>query len=255
MRSRPPLKPGLSGELREGAEDSPRGRQPGCGGKCSGKKRCDKCKSSSRLTRGDALTPLEYLSACELGIQRNDSNYVRGYLRTRQIREDKKCGKSGIADNKKCNKGGGTIGAGTASIVGKVAFAAGAGVGAVALARNPAAQRAVGNAAWKARVGTAPIRRQIAEQAGQAATAARAAAQRGARTANVIARRKVAPAARAAAASAQRGIRAGDVMARRSVGRGGRRTAQQAVSTAQRGARTASVVGRRKFGQLRRRLR
>jgi hypothetical protein len=49
-----------------------------------------------------ALTPMEYLDACELGIQNRSRAYVRGVL---GVREDKKCGASGIAEGKKCNKG------------------------------------------------------------------------------------------------------------------------------------------------------
>lgn len=228
------MKPGLSGEFREGSPTAPRGRKYSCDGKCSGKKRCDVCKKSGRLSRADALTPLEYLSACELGIQRNDSNYVRGYIHTLQIREDKKCGKSGIPANAKCKKGGGN-----ANTVGKVALTAGAVAGAVAAARNPSVRRAVGEAAWNARPKATPVTRQV----NRAATATRQAAQRGARTASVVARRKVGP------------VRAGDVMARRSVGLGGRRAVQSAAATARRGARTASVVTRRRVGSLRRRLR
>lgn len=240
------MKPGLSGEFREGSPTAPRGRKYSCDGKCSGKKRCDVCKKSGRLSRADALTPLEYLSACELGIQRNDSNYVRGYIHTLQIREDKKCGKSGIPANAKCKKGGGN-----ANTVGKVALTAGAVAGAVAAARNPSVRRAVGEAAWNARLKATPVTRQV----NRAATATRQAAQRGARTASVVARRKVGPVARRATATAQRTVRAGDVMARRSVGLGGRRAVQSAAATARRGARTASVVTRRRVGSLRRRLR
>jgi hypothetical protein len=49
-----------------------------------------------------ALTPMEYLDACDLGIQNRSRAYVRGVL---GVREDKKCGGSGIAEGKKCNKG------------------------------------------------------------------------------------------------------------------------------------------------------
>jgi hypothetical protein len=77
-----------------------------------GKKPCAACmkkgknKGSCGCDRGGkmdaALTPMEYLDACELGIQNRSRAYVRGVL---GVREDKKCGASGIAEGKKCNKG------------------------------------------------------------------------------------------------------------------------------------------------------
>jgi hypothetical protein len=78
----------------------------------------------------DALSPQEYLDACDLGIQNESKAYIRARLDT-QARIDKKCGGSGIADNKKCNKGGsggkGGLGLGHAlagaALVGGAAYA------------------------------------------------------------------------------------------------------------------------------------
>jgi hypothetical protein len=93
-------------EKGEGPEygDAPHGKM--------GKKPCAKCmkkgkkKGSCGCDKGGkmdaALTPMEYLDACDLGIQNRSRAYVRGVL---SVREDKKCGASGIAEGKKCNKG------------------------------------------------------------------------------------------------------------------------------------------------------
>lgn len=93
-------------EKGEGPEygDAPHGKM--------GKKPCAACakkgkkKGSCGCDKGGkmdaALTPMEYLDACDLGIQNRSRAYVRGVL---GVREDKKCGASGIAEGKKCNKG------------------------------------------------------------------------------------------------------------------------------------------------------
>jgi hypothetical protein len=93
-------------EKGEGPEygDAPHGKM--------GKKPCAACakkgkkKGSCGCGKGGkmdaALTPMEYLDACDLGIQNRSRAYVRGVL---SVREDKKCGGSGIAEGKKCNKG------------------------------------------------------------------------------------------------------------------------------------------------------
>ena len=93
-------------EKGEGPEygDAPHGNK--------GNKPCAACmkkgkkKGSCGCDKGGkmdaALTPMEYLDACDLGIQNRSRAYVRGVL---GVREDKKCGASGIAEGKKCNKG------------------------------------------------------------------------------------------------------------------------------------------------------
>jgi len=74
--------------------------------KCMKKgKKKGSCGCAAKAAMDAALTPMEYLDACDLGIQNRSRAYVRGVL---GVREDKKCGNSGIAENKKCNKGGGS---------------------------------------------------------------------------------------------------------------------------------------------------
>lgn len=104
----------------------------GCG--CGGKKgaTCDGNCGSSMKKRSDALTPQEYLTACDLGIQGRSRSYIRARLDAAE-RLDKKCGASGIAENKKCNVGTGKSAAkgsslGTAlKVIGTGAALAGAG--------------------------------------------------------------------------------------------------------------------------------
>ena len=77
----------------------------GCG--CGGKRKA-KCDGScgKKMDRNDALTPQEYLAACDLGIQGRSRSYIRARFDATE-RLDKKCGASGIADNKKCLIGSG----------------------------------------------------------------------------------------------------------------------------------------------------
>ena len=74
-----------------------------CG--CKGKKgaKCDGNCGSMRK-RGDSLTPLEYLDACELGIQDRSPTYIRARIDTAE-RLDLKCGKGSISEGEKCTKG------------------------------------------------------------------------------------------------------------------------------------------------------
>lgn len=74
----------------------------GCGGR-KGKAACDG-NCGKEMDRTDALTPQEYLAACDLGIQGRSRSYIRARLNTAE-RLDKKCGASGIPDNAKCTKG------------------------------------------------------------------------------------------------------------------------------------------------------
>ena len=74
----------------------------GCGGKKGGK--CDGNCGSMRK-RGDSLTPQEYLTACDLGIQDRSTAYIRARLDTAETRSDLKCGKGSISEGEKCTKG------------------------------------------------------------------------------------------------------------------------------------------------------
>jgi hypothetical protein len=78
-----------------------------CG--CKGKKgrKCD-ANCGSMRKRSDSLTPQEYLTACELGIQDRSSTYIRARLDTAATRNDLKCGKGAISEGEKCTKGNAT---------------------------------------------------------------------------------------------------------------------------------------------------
>jgi hypothetical protein len=84
------------------------GKKPMDGEGCNCGKRKAKCDGNcgKKMDRNDALTPQEYLAACELGIQNRTRSYIRARLDTAE-RLDKKCGASGIADNKTCHVGRG----------------------------------------------------------------------------------------------------------------------------------------------------
>lgn len=75
-----------------------------CG--CKGKKgrKCDGNCGSMRK-RSDSLTPQEYLTACEMGIQDRSATYIRARLDTAEARNDLKCGKGAISEGEKCTKG------------------------------------------------------------------------------------------------------------------------------------------------------
>ena len=55
--------------------------------------------------RSDSLTPQEYLTACELGIQDRSATYIRARLDAAEARNDLKCGKGAISEGEKCTKG------------------------------------------------------------------------------------------------------------------------------------------------------
>lgn len=79
-----------------------------CG--CKGKKgaKCDGSCGGAMRKRGDAaLTPHEYLSACDLGIQDRSRSYIRARLDAAE-RLDLKCGKGSISKGEKCTKGAAT---------------------------------------------------------------------------------------------------------------------------------------------------
>lgn len=80
---------------------------------CSSKKG-EKCSCDSSCGKKmDALTPQEYLAACDLGIQDRSRSYIRTRLTVMDsltpaslaLRFDKKCGGSAIPDNKTCRVG------------------------------------------------------------------------------------------------------------------------------------------------------
>lgn len=75
-----------------------------CG--CMSKGRKGKCDGScgKKMDRNDALTPQEYLAACELGIQGRSRAYIRARLDS-AARLDLKCGKGSISEGEKCTKG------------------------------------------------------------------------------------------------------------------------------------------------------
>ena len=87
------------------------GKQPmdgECG--CKGKKgaKCDGNCGSMKKDRADsALTPHEYLDACDLGIQDRSRSYIRARLDAAE-RLDLKCGKGSISKGEKCSKGAAT---------------------------------------------------------------------------------------------------------------------------------------------------
>jgi len=74
----------------------------GCGGR-KGKGKCDG-NCGKKMDRNDALTPQEYLAACDLGIQGRSRSYIRARLDAAE-RLDLKCGKGAISQGEKCTKG------------------------------------------------------------------------------------------------------------------------------------------------------
>lgn len=70
---------------------------------CGKKGKCDGNCSYMRKRR-DSLTPLEYLDACELGIQDRSTAYIRSRLDSAE-RLDLKCGRGAISEGEKCTKG------------------------------------------------------------------------------------------------------------------------------------------------------
>jgi hypothetical protein len=119
-----------SEEVREGSEpdDTPKGRTNrkrsakgvkstkapmdgdcGCGGGKAKKCTCDGgCGGyAKKMDRSDALTPQEYLAACDLGIQGRSRSYIRARLDAAE-RLDLKCGNGSISQGEKCHKGAAT---------------------------------------------------------------------------------------------------------------------------------------------------
>jgi hypothetical protein len=115
-------------ETREGTEDgafmknnrkrSPKGAKntkapmdADCGICKSGKPCSCKAKKDGgcgsygkKMDRNDALTPQEYLAACDLGIQDRSRPYIRARLDS-AARLDLKCGAGSISEGEKCSKG------------------------------------------------------------------------------------------------------------------------------------------------------
>ena len=93
------------------ATKAPMDSDCGCGGKKGAS--CDgNCGGyAKKMDRNDALTPQEYLAACELGIQGRSRSYIRARLDTTMnltpstVRADLKCGNGSISQGEKCTKG------------------------------------------------------------------------------------------------------------------------------------------------------
>jgi hypothetical protein len=82
------------------------GKKPMDGEGCNCGKRKAKCDGScgKKMDRNDALTPQEYLAACDLGIQGRSRSYIRARLDAAE-RLDLKCGKGSISEGEKCHVG------------------------------------------------------------------------------------------------------------------------------------------------------
>lgn len=82
------------------------GKKPMDGEGCNCGKRKAKCDGScgKKMDRNDALTPQEYLAACDLGIQNRNRSYIRARLDATE-RLDLKCGKGSISEGETCHKG------------------------------------------------------------------------------------------------------------------------------------------------------
>lgn len=79
------------------------GESCSCGAKKGAKCACDGgCGYSKKMD--SALTPQEYLAACDLRIQNKPRSYIRSRLDS-QARLDLKCGNDAIREGQKCTKG------------------------------------------------------------------------------------------------------------------------------------------------------
>jgi hypothetical protein len=108
--------PGHSRKRRKPAADGYGMKKPMDGGmygkkpmdaECGcGKKKGRKCDGDCgyKRKRSDSLTPQEYLTACELGIQDCSATYIRARLDEAE-RLDLKCGNGAISEGEKCTKG------------------------------------------------------------------------------------------------------------------------------------------------------
>jgi hypothetical protein len=78
------------------------------------------CEDKAKMDR--ALSPQEYLSACDLGIQGRSKNYIRSRLdavATMNKGQGTKCGNSYIGKGKKCKSGAGGLASSTPASGGK----------------------------------------------------------------------------------------------------------------------------------------
>ena len=107
------------------------GKKPMDGEGCNCGKRKAKCDGScgKKMDRNDALTPQEYLAACDHGIQGRSRSYIRARLDA-AARLDLKCGKGAISQDEKCSKGAAANANGPNAVVqaGQVAKRVGKGV-------------------------------------------------------------------------------------------------------------------------------
>ena len=114
------------------------GKAPMDGEACSCGKRKGACKMPCGKAVKDgactkkmdaALSPYEYLGACDLGIQDRSRSYIRARLDA-QERLDLKCGKGAVSQGEKCSKGAATKAQGPNAAVqlGQVAKGVGRGV-------------------------------------------------------------------------------------------------------------------------------
>lgn len=71
---------------------------------CGMKGRKGKCDGSCGKKMDSALTPQEYLAACDLGVQGRSRSYIRARLDSAQ-RLDLKCGRGAISEGEKCRVG------------------------------------------------------------------------------------------------------------------------------------------------------
>ena len=94
-----PMDGGMYGKKPMDAECGCKGKK---GGKCDGN-----CGGAMRKRADSALTPHEYLDACDLGIQDRSRSYIRARLDAAE-RLDLKCGKGSISKGEKCSKGAAT---------------------------------------------------------------------------------------------------------------------------------------------------
>lgn len=76
----------------------------GCGGAKKGRKASCDGNCGGYAKKMDALTPQEYLAACELGIQGRSRTYIRARLDS-ATRLDLKCGNGSVSQGEKCTKG------------------------------------------------------------------------------------------------------------------------------------------------------
>ena len=79
-----------------GCEGKGRKGKASCDGNCGG--------YGKKMDRNDALSPQEYLAACDLGIQHRSRAYIRARLDAAE-RLDLKCGGGSISEGEKCTKG------------------------------------------------------------------------------------------------------------------------------------------------------